>query len=1686
MNVPPVILVILALCLGPVGAARAELDPDFVSLADSEVLAMMPLAPGRTLLSGGFSRWGGWDRGRAAVIGRGGVFDELFDPAVDDTIFTTAEQDDGGILLGGSFSSVSGQARTMLARLLADGSPDSTFAPAVDKVVRSLAIQPDGKILIGGEFTTVGGVLRRYLARLHPDGSLDTGFSALTGGTVSQISVLPDGKILAGGLITRPVRLNSDGSADLSFNPPYNLDVNTPFAVDDSGRVLLFQNDSVGQLSGARLIRLASDGGVDPAFSCPVFFAQTEKSLAIQEDGKILAGSLMRIGTVLGWSLARVGPTGTVETLLVDRANNDIKSIVLDEVGGVLLAGEFTTLDEEPAANVGRLLPDAPVQDLLSAADPTRITWSRAGSLPDFQHVSFELGDGSAWQPLGQAVRVEGGWELTGLSLPASGWVRARGRSQAVSSSWVTERTIALGAAKPVLAVTRADGSGLVSGETFLDAGTAAWMTSAAPVTVVLRNAGTMPLNGLNLSVTGNDAGDFLVTGPLDESVGAGESTTFTVTFQPRGGETRDATIEIRSSDLTQTPFHLLVKGHGIHRDPAFISGTIANVSSMVPLPDGRVLLSGPDVRLNGDGSADRSWVGIPGTSRTCAIQPDGKVLWGGRDFYTSSGTRTGLIRVNANGVLETAFNPQISFPEVKCLALQPDGKILIGGSFSSIAGTNRRGLARLHPNGSLDSSFNAMVANGEIADIAFDDNGKLLVTGSFTSIGGTTRRGMARLFPADGAVDPTFTAEFSHFNGYSVAIQADGKILAGADFSGPDGISRPGLCRMLPSGAVDPDFVEVRFARNKPVLAIALQADGRILIGGDFTFVHGRGRSRLARLEADGTLDPDFDPVVQGSVHGLELQNDGQILVAGNFTRAGGLPGQGVVRLPSGIPATSQLTLGGPGEIRWIRGGSVQELSRVTFEAWNGSAWSALGQAGRIPGGWQLGGLSLPENSWIRATGIPASGAWGGGAGMVRESFRYGAALPELTVGSDDLSWPSSPLPALAFGTCNWQQSETRTLTIRNTGNAPLSLISLTLEGGDARDFHVAVPAESSLAAGQSTAVAVSFIPGATGFRGTTLKIVSNDHGRNPLEIPLTGTSAAPAAGFNPGASSHVLSMVHDSSGGLMVGGAFTTFGGAPRRGLARLSAAGLLDPEFDPQVAGWVNAIAILPDRKILIGGEFSNVAGVPKKNLARLNADGSLDLSFTTEASSAVECLVVQSDGRILVGGWFYQIGGVARVGMAWLDANGVTDPSFDPYVAGPLYSIAVQEDGKFLIGGSFGKVGGQEDTPQGVHRSRIARLNPDGSVDPGFNPGANSTVQCIVLDKDGRILVGGFFGTIGGQTQPGLARLNANGIPDANFNPVVMSWVYSLLVQVDGSILVAGSAASVHTPYPSGLARILPDGTADPLFRPGPMSETVYGILQGTDGEIFAGGSFLSLGGLGRGRFARLPAAASATQSLEISASKARWLRGGNLPEYSRVSFDHWNGEAWVSLGAGSRIAGGWESPAFSPLAGSWIRTRMNAKGGKNNGSGSPVEWIAPYGDSRPTSPLERWRQDSFGIPYRAGLAADTADADADGLQNLLEYALGTSPQDPSSAPALSLQKSGGQSFLQLQWTRPAGRTDVEITGQVALRPGEWTSSAGEVITLVEPEGDTEKVTVRDLFPVGAHPSRFLRVTAERQP
>ena len=126
-----------------------------------------------------------------------------------------------------------------------------------------------------------------------------------------------------------------------------------------------------------------------------------------------------------------------------------------------------------------------------------------------------------------------------------------------------------------------------------------------------------------------------------------------------------------------------------------------------------------------------------------------------------------------------------------------------------------------------------------------------------------------------------------------------------------------------------------------------------------------------------------------------------------------------------------------------------------------------------------------------------------------------------------------------------------------------------------------------------------------------------------------------------------------------------------------------------FNPSANGSVYAIAQQDDGKVLIGGTFTTVNGTARNGIARLNADGSLDTSFDpgTGADNFVQALAQQADGKVLIGGSFNDINGTARNGIARLNADGSLDTGFDPGTGANniVFALAQQADGKVMIGG-----------------------------------------------------------------------------------------------------------------------------------------------------------------------------------------------------------------------------------------------------------------------------------------------------------------------------------------------------------------------------------------------------------------
>ena len=253
--------------------------------------------------------------------------------------------------------------------------------------------------------------------------------------------------------------------------------------------------------------------------------------------------------------------------------------------------------------------------------------------------------------------------------------------------------------------------------------------------------------------------------------------------------------------------------------------------------------------------------------------------------------------------------------------------------------------------------------------------------------------------------------------------------------------------------------------------------------------------------------------------------------------------------------------------------------------------------------------------------------------------------------------------------------------------------------------------------------------------------------------------------------------SLAVQSDGKILVGGVFTSYNGTARRRIARLNNDGSLDTSFTVGTGfnQSVNSLAVQSDGKILVGGGFTSYNGTNRNYIVRLNGNGTLDSGFTvgTGLNSSVNSIAVQSDGKILVGGYFSTYNGSGSNCIARLNSDGTLDSGFTVgtgfggSIPNMVNTIVVQSNGKILVGGSFGYYNG---TNIGDY---IARLNNDGTLDGGFTAGSvgtefNGSVSNIIVQSDGKILVGGDFTSYNGVSRNYITRLNSGGTLDTSFD------------------------------------------------------------------------------------------------------------------------------------------------------------------------------------------------------------------------------------------------------------------------------------------------------------------------------
>ena len=369
--------------------------------------------------------------------------------------------------------------------------------------------------------------------------------------------------------------------------------------------------------------------------------------------------------------------------------------------------------------------------------------------------------------------------------------------------------------------------------------------------------------------------------------------------------------------------------------------------------------------------------------------------------------------------------------------------------------------------------------------------------------------------------------------------------------------------------------------------------------------------------------------------------------------------------------------------------------------------------------------------------------------------------------------------------------------------------------------------------------------------------------------------TYNVPAGGMDPtftpgvGFDDDVYSIALQSDGRIIAGGIFSTVGGQPAYRVARLLSNGVLDPSFTPSggANSAVRAVVSQSDGRVVVGGDFTVVNGVFRNAIARLNYDGTLDAGFdpTSGANGQIYALAEsydQSGARIIyAGGLFDTYGPQARAGIVRLNNDATIDPAYNQGAGanGAVYAVAPYPTnspwaGQVIIAGDF-------TTVNGIARNRIARLNIDGSLDLGFDPGAGATnaIRAVVIQSDGGIVIGGSFTWFGTNALNRIARLNPNGTVDTSFQVGVGAndTVYALAIQPDNRIVVVGQFTSASGVSRNRVTRLMPNGQVDPAINFGSGANNyIATVALQPDGKILIGGGFTQVQGQSAPHIARL--------------------------------------------------------------------------------------------------------------------------------------------------------------------------------------------------------------------------------------
>lgn len=648
--------------------------------------------------------------------------------------------------------------------------------------------------------------------------------------------------------------------------------------------------------------------------------------------------------------------------------------------------------------------------------------------------------------------------------------------------------------------------------------------------------------------------------------------------------------------------------------------------------------------------------------------------------------------------------------------------------------------------------------------------------------------------------------------------VATNGRVYLGGSFTYVAAKGRKAAAIHTDTAAVDPEFPAIFGAAVHVILA---DGQGGFYVGGEFNEVGGWPRTNLVHILPNDAVDPGFQPDPDGAVRALAI-GENTLYLGGDFSRIGG---QARSRLAAIELSGAQVTAWDP-----VSDGRVSALLVSGDAVFVGGSFDQVGGARRQNiAALDLGtGTALPWNPGsygvVRSMCLADDRLFiGGDFNRVGGQLRNGlASLNVITGAATD--WNPDPVG----GKVNVLRLQCTTVYVggyfTNLGGWPRDRVgAVDMNTGKATAWNPKldpVRGSNQLALVWDLAV-----------QGDTVYLAGEfDHVNHQAQRDLAAVDATTGqlVTSQPAVNGGVSALAADSR--KLVAGFFHAPGGAERHNLAALDELTGEVTDWDPGASDTVYALAA-SGNLVYAGGSFTTVGGEQRSRLAAIDGTtGALLAAWNPGANATVRALAMNG-GTLYAGGSFNQVGGYSRGRLVAIDATtGQVAADWNPFADATVYALA-SVGNRLYVGGNFVTLAGQR-------RSRLAALEAtSGRVLSPWPTNANGPVFALAVSND-RVYVGGQFTAIDSQERNYLAAMDVATGTLTDWNPDADAEVRCLAAK-DDMIVAGGGFWTVGGELRLGCAAIDRNG-ALLEWNPGSSVDNRIHALCLAPGALYVGG------------------------------------------------------------------------------------------------------------------------------------------------------------------------------------------------------------------------------------------------------